>query len=521
MAAKKPAAQKTLEQTLWEAADKLRGNQEPSEYKHVVLGLVFLKYISDRFIERRNAIEASLLEDGIKPERWAAFLESRDEYTGHNVFWVPEDARWETIQSRAKLPSVGQEIDQAMDVIEKENPALRGVLPRNYGRDGLDKRRLGELVDLIGSIGFTSTDDHGSDDVLGRVYEYFLGQFAGKESGKEAGAFYTPRWVVRTLVEMLQPYSGRVYDPAAGSGGMFVESAKFVQAHGGKRSDISVYGQEFTDTTWKLAKMNLALRGIEADFGPKSADSFTEDLHPDLRADYIIANPPFNVSDWWDAKLENDPRWKFGIPPKGNANFAWVQHFVHHLSPRGTAGFVLANGSLTSKTNGEGEIRRKLLEADLVDCIVALPEKLFFNTGIPVALWFISKDRHGGGRRIRNGEVLFIDARDLGVMVSRKLRELKEPDISLIADTYHSWRNVDGGYVDVAGFSKSASLEEIAQHDYVLTPGRFVGTPQAEIDDEEIDAKIHRLSQELKLGFTAAHELESELIKKLEGLGNA
>jgi type I restriction enzyme M protein len=517
---KKQASQKTLEQTLWETADKLRGNQEPSEYKHVVLGLVFLKYISDRFIERRNALEASLSEDGIKPERWATFLESRDEYTGHNVFWVPEDARWETIQSRAKLSSVGQDIDQAMDVLEKENPSLRGVLPRNYGRDGLDKRRLGELVDLVGSIGFKSSDDHGSDDVLGRVYEYFLGQFAGKESGKEAGAFYTPRWVVRTLVEMLEPFSGRVYDPAAGSGGMFVESAKFVQAHGGKRSDISVYGQEFTDTTWKLAKMNMALRGIEADFGPKSADSFTEDLHPDLRADYIIANPPFNVSDWWDAKLENDPRWKFGIPPNGNANFAWVQHFVHHLSPRGTAGFVLANGSLTSKTNGEGEIRRKLLEADLVDCIVALPEKLFFNTGIPVSLWFIAKDRHGDGRRKRNGEVLFIDARDLGVMVSRKLRELKESDISLIADTYHAWRNVDGGYVDVPGFAKSSSLGEIAQHDYVLTPGRFVGTSEAEADDEELDSKIQRLSKELQLGFTAAHNIETELINRLEGLGN-
>ncbi len=520
MATKKQASQKTLEQTLWEAADKLRGNQEPSEYKHVVLGLVFLKYISDRFIERRNAIEASLSEDGIKRERWASFLESRDEYTGHNVFWVPEDARWESIQSRAKLTSVGQDIDQAMDVIEKENPSLRGVLPRNYGRDGLDKRRLGELVDLIGSIGFTSSDDHGSDDVLGRVYEYFLGQFAGKESGKEAGAFYTPRWVVRTLVEMLEPYSGRVYDPAAGSGGMFVESAKFVQAHGGKRSDISVYGQEFTDTTWKLAKMNLALRGIEADFGPKSADSFTEDLHPDLRADYIIANPPFNVSDWWDAKLENDPRWKFGIPPQGNANFAWVQHFVHHLSPRGTAGFVLANGSLTSKTNGEGEIRRKLLEADLVDCIVALPEKLFFNTGIPVALWFIAKDRHGGNRRKRNGEVLFIDARDLGVMVSRKLRELKEPDISLISDTYHAWRNLDGEYVDVPGFAKSANLSEIAKHDYVLTPGRFVGSSEVAADEEELDSKIQRLSNELKHGFTVAHSIEAELMNRLEGLVN-
>lgn len=518
MATKKTESKKRLEQTLWEAADKLRGNQEPSEYKHVVLGLVFLKYISDRFIERRQAIEAGLEADGIKPERRAAFLESRDEYTSHNVFWVPEDARWETIQSRAKLPSVGEDIDRAMDVIEKENPSLRGVLPRNYGRDGLDKRRLGELVDLIGSIGFTSSDDHGSDDVLGRVYEYFLGQFAGKESGKEAGAFYTPRWVVRTLVEMLEPYSGRVYDPAAGSGGMFVESAKFVQAHGGKRSDISVYGQEFTDTTWKLAKMNLALRGIEADFGSKSADSFTEDLHPDLRADYIIANPPFNVSDWWDAKLENDPRWKYGVPPQGNANFAWVQHFIYHLSPRGTAGFILANGSLSSKTGGEGEIRRKLVEADLVDCIVSLPEKLFFNTGIPVALWFVSKDRHGNGHRKRDGEVLFIDARKLGTMVSRKLRELTEADIAQIAGTYHAWRNHDGGYEDVAGFSKSATTEEIAKHDFVLTPGRYVGTAEAEGDDEPIEEKIQRLSAELFAEFERSREIEQKIRALLGGM---
>ena len=515
LATKKQASQKTLEQTLWEAADKLRGNQEPSEYKHVVLGLVFLKYISDRFVERRNNIEASLSEDGIKPERWATFLESRDEYTGHNVFWVPEDARWETIQSRAKLPSVGQDIDQAMDVIEKENPSLRGVLPRNYGRDGLDKRRLGELVDLIGSIGFTSSDDHGSDDVLGRVYEYFLGQFAGKESGKEAGAFYTPRWVVRTLVEMLEPYSGRVYDPAAGSGGMFVESAKFVQAHGGKRSDISVYGQEFTDTTWKLAKMNMALRGIEADFGPKSADSFTEDLHPDLRADYIIANPPFNVSDWWDAKLENDPRWKYGVPPQGNANFAWVQHFIYHLSPNGTAGFVLANGSLSSNTGGDGEIRRAIVEDDLVDCIVSLPEKLFFNFAGPVTLWFISKNRHGNGLRKRIGEVLFIDARKLGTMVSRKLRELTTEDIAQIAGTYHAWRNHEGGYEDVVGFAKSANIEQIAKHDFVLTPGRYVGTPESGLDDELIDEKIKRLRTELFDEFERGRRLELAIRESL------
>ena len=516
--AKTTKTQKTLEQTLWETADKLRGNQEPSEYKHVVLGLVFLKYISDRFEERRVTLTGELEADGIREERLAQFLESRDEYTSHNVFWVPENARWGYIQDRAKLPSVGEDIDKAMDIIEKENPSLRGVLPRNYGRDGLDKRRLGELVDLIGSIGFTSTDDHGSDDVLGRVYEYFLGQFAGKESGKDAGAFYTPRSVVRTLVEMLEPYKGRVYDPAAGSGGMFVESAEFVKAHGGKRTDISVYGQEFTDTTWKLAKMNLALRGIEADFGPKSADTFTEDLHPDLRADYIIANPPFNVSDWWDPKLADDPRWKYGIPSEGNANFAWVQHFIHHLSPKGTAGFVLANGSLSSKTNGEGDIRRKLVEADLVDCIVALPEKLFFNTPIPVALWFVSKDRHGGVHRKREGEVLFIDARKLGTLVSRKLRELSTSDIQQIAGTYHSWRNLESDYQDVPGFAKSVEKSIISEHDYVLIPGRYVGSPESVTDDEPIDQKIHRLTKELLSELDKGSILEAKVRQILGSL---
>ncbi|MEZ7756258.1 class I SAM-dependent DNA methyltransferase [Microbacterium paraoxydans] len=514
----KPKPTKTLEQRLWDAADKLRGNQEPSEYKHVVLGLVFLKYISDRFEERRGSLESELLADGIKPERVGSFLEDRDEYTSQNVFWVPENARWSYVQSRAKLTTVGQDIDTAMDLIEKENPSVRGVLPRNYGRDGLDKRRLGELVDLIGGIGFTSTDDHGADDVLGRVYEYFLGQFAGKETGKDAGAFYTPRSVVKTLVEMLEPYKGRVYDPAAGSGGMFVQSAEFVKAHGGKRTDISVYGQEYTDTTWKLAKMNLALRGIEADLGPKSADTFTEDLHPDLRADFIIANPPFNVSDWWDGKLADDPRWKYGTPPQGNANFGWVQHFIHHLSPKGTAGFVLANGSLSSKSGGEGEIRRKLVEADLVDCIVAMPDKLFFNTGIPVSLWFISKERQGNGHRERRGEVLFIDARKLGTMESRRLRTLDDSDISTIADTYHAWRNHDGEYADVPGFAKAAKYDEIEQHDFVLTPGRYVGAAAAEADDEPIDEKIERLTTELFAEFDHGRELEDEIRLRLGGL---
>ncbi|ABK02385.1 N-6 DNA methylase [Arthrobacter sp. FB24] len=515
---------KTLEQRLWDTADALRGNQEPSEYKHVVLGLVFLKYISDRFEERRRAIETSLSdpnsEEYIPNEaRRSEFLEDRDEYASHNVFWVPELARWGYLQDNAKLPKIGQQLDQAMDLIEKENPIIRGVLPRNYGREGLDKSRLGQLVDLIGSIGFTESDDHGSDDVLGRVYEYFLGQFAGKETGKDAGAFYTPRSVVKTLVEMLEPFHGRVYDPACGSGGMFVQSAEFVTAHGGERTDISVYGQEFTDTTWKLAKMNLALRGIEADLGDRSADSFTQDLHRDLRADFIIANPPFNVSNWWNAKLADDPRWKYGTPPEGNANFAWVQHFLHHLSPKGTAGFVLSNGSLSSKSSGEGEIRRKLVEADLVDCIVAMPDKLFFNTGIPVSLWFISKERHGNGHRARQGEVLFIDASKLGRMENRRLRVLDDDrDIAKIAGAYHAWRNHDGGYEDVPGFVVAATLEEIRQHDFVLTPGRYVGTKEAEADWEPVEDKIARLTGELYAEFERGRKLEEVVRERLGGL---
>jgi len=510
--------QRTLEQTLWDAADKLRGNQEPSEYKHVVLGLVFLKYVSDRFEERRAQLKDELAAEGIKPERIGTFLEDRDEYTSHNVFWVPSAARWGTIQDAAKLPDIGEIIDGAMDLVETENPTLKGVLPRNYGRDGLDKRRLGELVDLIGSIGFTVSDDHGADDVLGRVYEYFLGQFAGKETGKDAGAFYTPRSVVKTLVEMLEPYKGRVYDPAAGSGGMFAQSAEFVKAHGGKRTDISVYGQEFTDATWKLARMNLALRGIEADMGSHSADSFVEDLHPDLRADFVIANPPFNVSDWWDPKLADDPRWKYGTPSQGNANFAWVQHFLYHLAPHGTAGFVLANGSLSSKSNGEGEIRQRLVEEGLVDCIVAMPDKLFFNTGIPVSLWFVSKGRDGNGHRARKGEVLFIDARKLGTMESRKLRVLTDEDVAQIADSYHEWRNRDGDYEDVPGFTYSATIEKIEANGFALTPGLYVGSAEAVVDGEPLGEKIDRLTIELLAEFSRGRDLEDTVRLRLAGL---
>ncbi len=510
MAAK---SKKTLEQKLWDAADKLRGNQEPSEYKHVVLGLVFLKYVSDHFEERRAALEDELREDGIDEAQFEDFLEDRDEYTGHNVFWVPEGARWHHLQHQAKQPEIGQLIDEAMQLIERENPTLRGVLPRNYGREGLDKKRLGGLVDLIGTIGFGSDTDHGSDDMLGSVYEYFLGQFAGKETGKEGGAFYTPRSVVQTLVEMLQPFEGRVLDPCCGSAGMFVQSAKFVDAHGGNRTQLSIYGQEFTNTTWKLAKMNLALRGIDADLGSKSADSFTEDLHPDLRADYIIANPPFNISDYWDESLADDPRWIYGNPREGNANYAWIQHFLYHLAPKGTAGFVMANGALSSSDGTDPDIRKKLVEADLVDCVVALPDKLFLNTGIPASLWFLAKDRSGNGHRKRTGEVLFIDARQLGTMVTRARRELNEDDIAKIASTYNTWRSLEDfeKYSDEQGFCKAASTTEIADNSYVLTPGRYVGIAEAETDDEPIDEKIERLTKELFTEFERGRELEARI----------
>lgn len=511
---------KSLEQTLWDAADKLRGNQEPSEYKHVVLGLIFLKYISDRFDEQRTIITEELVAEGYDAEEIAVTLEDRDEYMGDNVFWVPEGARWAEIQAQAKQPDIGQLIDNAMQLIERENPLLRGVLPRNYGREGLDKKRLGELVDLIGTIGFGAGDDHGSDDVLGRVYEYFLGQFAGKETGKEGGAFYTPRSVVHTLVEMLRPFEGRVMDPCCGSGGMFVQSAQFVSAHGGRRDQLSIYGQEFTNTTWKLAKMNLALRGIEANLGPRSADSFTEDLHPDVRADFVIANPPFNISDYWSESLADDPRWVYGVPRPGNANYAWIQHFLYHLAPSGTAGFVMANGALSSRDGTDGQIRRRLVEEDLVDCIVALPDKLFFNTGIPASLWFVSKNRHGNGHRARTGEVLFIDARSRGQMVTRALRTLTEEDVADIAGAYNTWRSKTDyeQYEDVPGFCKVANLEEIAANDFVLTPGRYVGAAAAEEDGEPVSEKIARLSAELYAEFERGRELEAEIKKRLEGL---
>jgi type I restriction enzyme M protein len=521
-AAAKPS--KTLEQTLWDAADKMRGNLEAGEYKHVVLGLVFLKYVSDAFQDRRAWLEAATADPAnkdyyvAKADRRASIIEDRNEYTSNNVFWVPTEARWTYLQDRAKQPEIGVLIDAAMDLIEKENPTLKGVLPKQFARAEIDKRLLGELVDLIGTIGFTDVD-HGADDVLGRVYEYFLGQFASSE-GKRAGEYYTPRSVVRLLVEMLEPYKGRVYDPCCGSGGMFVQSADFVKAHGGNRNDISVYGQEFTTATWRLAKMNLAIRGIEANLGDRADDSFHRDLHPDLRADFVIANPPFNVSDWYTEALRDDPRWKHGTPPPGNGNYAWIQHFIHHLSPKGVAGFVLANGSLSSKTSGEGEIRKNLVEANLVDCIVALPEKLFFNAGIPVCLWFVAKDRAGNGHRDRRGEVLFIDARKLGTMATRTLRVLSEGDLVQITSTYHNWRNKkpDAAYEDLAGFCKSASIEEVATHDYVLTPGRYVGAADVEDDGEPIDEKLARLRTQLLAEFDEADRLEKVIRERLEEL---
>jgi type I restriction enzyme M protein len=514
---------KSLETTLWDAADKMRGNLEAAEYKHVVLGLIFLKYVSDAFTTRRAGLESALTnpesEDYIPNEaRRAKILESRDEYTGHNVFWIPERARFAHLQENAKQPGIGQFIDEAMDLIEYENPSLKGVLPKNYGRADLDKRLLGELVDLIGTIGFTGVD-HGSDDVLGKVYEYFLGKFAGQE-GRNAGEFYTPRGVVRLLVEMLEPFKGRVFDPCCGSGGMFVQSEEFVLAHGGRRDDIAIYGQEFVATTWRLAKMNLAIRGIEANLGDRAEDAFHRDLHPDLRADFVLANPPFNKDDWYSGALEKDPRWKYGLPPASNANFAWVQDFIYHLAPNGTAGFVLAVGSLASKTNGEGDIRRKLVEADLVDCIVALPDRLFLNTGVPVCLWFVSKNRHGNGYRDRKGEVLFIHARKLGRMETRTLRVLDPADIAKIADTYHAWRskNPVTPYEDVPGFAKAAKLDGIIERDFILTPGRYVGAPEAEVNDEPITEKLTRLRKELFAEFEDAQRVEKVIRDRLEGL---
>jgi len=517
-----------FEAKLWQAADLLRNNVDPAEYKHVVLGLLFLKYIEDAFEERREAIRAALAdpahEDYVAdPEERGAeeelLLEERDEYTAENVFWVPPEARWAHIQANAKQPTIGKTLDDAMGAIERENRTLKGVLPQIYAQPSLDRHNLGKLIDLVSGIGL-GTKEQQAKDVLGRVYEYFIGRFAGAE-GKGGGEFYTPTSVVRVLVEMLEPYRGRVFDPCCGSGGMFVQSLRFIEAHNGRRDQVTIYGQEINRTTWRLARMNLAIRGIEANLGRSHADSFHRDLHPDLRADFILANPPFNVSEWGGERLENDVRWGYGTPPKGNANFAWVQHFVHHLAPDGFAGFVLANGSMSSQQSGEGEIRRKLVEADLVDCMVALPSQLFYTTGIPACLWFLARSKRGNGHRDRRGETLFIDARKLGRMETRVNRVFDPEDIAKVADAYHGWRDAADEYEDVPGFCKAATTDEIRGHDFVMTPGRYVGTEEVEDDGEPFEEKMERLTGELAGEQAEARRLDDLIGKALARVGYA
>jgi type I restriction enzyme M protein len=496
-----------FETKLWQAADKMRNNMDAAEYKHVVLGLIFLKYISDAFSELYQKLSNTKGADAEDP----------DEYRADNIFYVPKKARWDYLQKNAKQPTIGKLIDDAMDEIEKDNVVLKSVLPKNYAREGLDKQRLGELIDLIGTIGLGDKENR-SKDILGRVYEYFIGRFADAE-GKSGGQFYTPRSIVRLLVEMLEPYKGRVFDPCCGSGGMFVQSEKFVQAHGGRIGDIAVYGQESNQTTWRLCKMNLAIRGIDANIAWNNEGSFLNDTHKDLKADFVIANPPFNDSDWKGDLLREDIRWKYGTPPTGNANFAWVQHFIYHLSPSGTAGFVLANGSMSSNTSGEGDIRKNIIEADIVDCMAALPSQLFYNTMIPACLWFIARDKKNSKFKDRRGQILFIDARNMGVMIDRRHRELTDDDIAKITETYHAWRAKGGEYKDEAGFCKSAKLDEILKHGHILTPGRYVGTEVQEEDDEVFDQKMKRLTGELSEQFKKSVELEKEIKHNLKGLG--
>ena len=503
-----------FEAELFKAADKLRGNMEPSDYKHVALGLIFLKYISDAFEARHAQL---LAED-------AAAAEDKDEYLADNIFWVPKEARWSHLQANAKQSSIGTLIDDAMRAIEKDNESLKGVLPKEYARPALNKVMLGELIDLISGIALNEDNDK-SKDVLGRVYEYFLSQFAGAE-GKRGGEFYTPRSVVRTLVEMLEPYQGRVYDPCCGSGGMFVQSEKFVAGHGGRIGDIAIYGQESNYTTWRLAKMNLAVRGIDSDIKWNNEGSFHKDELRDLKADFILANPPFNISDWGGERLREDVRWAFGAPPVGNANYAWLQHIAHHLAPHGLAGVVLANGSMSSQQSGEGDIRKAMIEANIVDCMVAMPGQLFYSTQIPACLWILAKDRSNGlvkktKLRDRRGEVLFIDARKLGVLVDRTRRELTDEEIGRIAATYHAWRGeADAGeYSDIPGFCKSATLDEIRKHGHVLTPGRYVGAEAQDEDDEAFAEKMQRLTAQMSAQMKRGTELDAVIREKLEALG--
>ena len=508
------------EAELWEMADALRGSMDAAEYKHVVLGLIFLKYISDAF-EEHHAVLDGQRDDGVDPE-------DRDEYTADNVFWVPKAARWAHLKRQARQPTIGTTVDDAMTAIERENPSLKSVLPKDYARQGLDKQRLGQLIDLVSNIQVGDADAR-SRDVLGRIYEYFLSQFASAE-GKKGGEFYTPRCVVKLLVENLEPYRGRVYDPCCGSSGMFVQSMEFIRAHAkgigngrkgtkGAAPDIRILGQESNYTTWRLAKMNLAIRGISGQI--EHGDTLRDDRLPDLKADYILANPPFNISDWGGEQLKADPRWKYGVPPRGNANFAWVQHIVYHLAPRGTAGFVLANGSMSSNQSGEGEIRKKLIEEDLVDCMVALPGQLFYSTPISACLWFLARDRKAGARRDHKGEILFIDAQKAGRMVDRRHRELTDNEIDRIAVTYRAWRRQEASvdYEDVPGFCKSAGVEDVRKHEYVLTPGRYVGAEAQESDSEPFDDKMKRLVAELADQQTEAGILDATIATKLSELG--
>ena len=487
-----------FEETIWRAADKLRGNLNASEYEGVVLGLIFLKYISDKF----DAKFQELSEDEY------ADVEDKDEYEADGVFFVPQEARWNEISLAAHTPEIGKKIDDALLAIERENPKLKGVLPGNYARPELDKRRLGDVVDLFSNIKMLASGDE--KDLLGRVYEYCLQKFASME-GKNAGEFYTPSCIVRTIVEILQPYAGRVYDPCCGSGGMFVQSAKFIKNHQKDINNISVYGQEANPSTWKMAHMNVAIRGLEANLGQSYGDTFFNDQHPTLKADFIMANPPFNLSDWGADKLEKDPRWKFGLPPAGNANFAWMQHMIHHLSPTGRIGLVLANGALSSQTGGEGDIRQKIVESDLVEGIIALPSQLFYSTGIPVSLWFLSRHKE------QPGKVLFIDARNMGTMVTRAVRELMQDDILRIAETFDCYRN--GSLEDEAGYCAVKTLEDIKAQDFILTPGRYVGIAEQEDDGEPFEDKMKRLTSELSTLFTESHRLEDEIKKQLDSIG--
>jgi type I restriction enzyme M protein len=520
----KPSTSLGFESKLWAMADKLRSNMDAADYKHVVLGLIFLKFISDKFEAKRAELAATPNADP----------EERDEYVAENVFWVPKGARWSDIQDKAKLPTIGQDVDAAMAAIEDENPTLKGVLPKTtYGRADLDKRLLGEVIDLVGKIELLARDENGAQDVLGRVYEYFIGQFAAAE-GKKGGQFYTPTCIVELLVRMIEPYKGRVFDPCCGSGGMFVQSEKFVEAHGGGRDDISIYGQESNPQTWRLAKMNLAIRGITANLGSRAADSFHDDLHKDLKADFILANPPFNVSDWGGERRRQDNRWKFGVPPVGNANFAWVQHFIYHLAPHGLAGFVLANGSLSSNQSGEGEIRKAIVEADIVDCIVSLPGQLFYTTQIPVSLWFLARDKSNGilkDKRLRDrrGETLFIDARALGRMETRTLRVLdnvddpetgRTNDIGRIVEAYHAWREARPGYQDVPGFCKAVKTEQIAAQGFVLTPGRYVGAEDVVSDQEPFESRMQQLTKLLSEQAASGRELDQLIEANLKRLVN-